>query len=143
MTEAEILTLKQTASEKTGVPVNLISGETAEEIAASAFALAKFRNEYSEKTDAEKRAEYENTPTRDKFATWFNGEPLTDPAAPIDNNKYPNVPDAGEVNLGDQRSTTEKFGEWFLGVSAFDPRKTRGRRSGGGGAFGYCRCRRC
>ena len=54
MTEAEILTLKQTASEKTGVPAELISGETAEEIAASAFALAKFRNEYSEKTDAEK-----------------------------------------------------------------------------------------
>lgn len=135
MTEAEILTLKQTASEKTGVPVNLISGETAEEIAASAYALAHFRKEYreadaerekTEKAEAEERAAYEAIPTRDKFAAWFNGEPLTDPAAPIDNNKYPNVPDAGEVNLGDQRSTTEKFGEWFLGVSAFDPRKTRG-----------------
>lgn len=129
MTEAEILTLKQTASEKTGVPAELISGGTAEEIAASAYAIARFRNEYraNEKAESERCAEYEAAPTRDKFAAWFNGEPLTDPAAPIDNNKYPNVPDAGEVNLGDQRSTTEKFCEWFLGVSAFDPRKDRGK----------------
>ena len=126
MTEAEILTLKQTASEKTGVPVNLISGETAEEIAASADAIAHFRNEYraNEKAESERRAAYEATPTRDKFAAWFTGEPLPDPT-PIPAT-YPNVPDGGEVNLGDRRSTTEKFGEWFLGVSSFDPRKTRG-----------------
>ena len=135
MTEAEILKLKQTASEKTGVPAKLISGETIEEIAASAVALSHFKKEYqaaeaerkaAENAEEEKRAEYENIPTRDKFASWFNGEPLTDPAAPIDNNKYPNVPDAGEVNLGDQRSAREKFSEWFLDISAFDPRKDHG-----------------
>lgn len=118
MTEAEILTLKQAASEKTGVPVDLISGETVKEIAESAVNIAAYAKEA-----------YDKAPTRDKFAAWLNGttpaEMIPNPAA-INNKSYPNVPDAGEVNLGDQRSAKEKFSEWFLGVSAFDPRKTRG-----------------
>lgn len=119
MSEAEILTLKQTASEKTGVPVNLISGETAEEIAASAAALAAY-----------KRDSYENAPTRDKFAAWINGStpaevvPEPVPAAPA----YPIVPDGGEpqnVSSG-PRDPRDAFTEWFADISAFDPRKTYG-----------------
>ena len=128
MTESEILALKQEAAEKTGVPANLIKGETTEEIAASAFALAKFRNEYSEKADAEKRAAYENMATRDKFAAWLNGdipaEPAADPA-PIDPG-YPNVPDGGEPKITIPRDTRDAFKEWFSAVSAFDPRKDYG-----------------
>lgn len=117
MTEAEILTLKQTASEKTGVPVNLISGETAEEIAASAAALAAY-----------KRDSYEAKPTREKFAAWFNGDtpaevvPDPVPAEPA----YPNVPDGGEVNITIPRDPRDAFSEWFADISAFDPRKTYG-----------------
>lgn len=119
MSEAEILTLKQTASEKTGVPVNLISGETAEEIAASAAALAAY-----------KRDRYEAKPTREKFAAWFNGDvpaevvpdPIPTPPA------YPNVPDGGtpqNIDYG-PRDPRDAFAEWFGDVSAFDPRKTYG-----------------
>ena len=130
MTENEILALKQEAAEKTGVPAELINGETTEEIAASAFALAKFRNEYNEKADAEKRAAYENMPTRDKFAAWLNGttpaEMIPDPAA-INNNSYPIVPDGGTPqNIEYERDPRDAFREWFGNVSAFDPRKNRG-----------------
>ena len=129
MTEAEIMELKKIAAEKTGVPANLIKGETTEEIAASAFALAKFRNEYSEKTDAEKRAEYENMPTRERFAKWFNGEEPAEPAAePAPTPPaYPNVRDGGTPqNIEYRRDPRDAFAEWFGGVSAFDPRKTYG-----------------
>ena len=129
MTESEIMELKKVAAEKTGVPANLIKGETTEEIAASAFALAKFRNEYSEKADAEKRAEYENMPTRERFAKWFNGEepaePLPDPIPTPP--AYPNVPDGGTPqNIEYERDPRDAFREWFGYVSAFDPRKTYG-----------------
>ena len=130
MTENEILALKQEAAEKTGVPANLIKGETTEEIAASAFALAKFRNEYNEKADAEKRAAYENMPTRDKFAAWLNGDIPAEPAADPTPTPpaYPIVPDGGtpqNINYG-PRDPRESFREWFGNVSAFDPRKDYG-----------------
>ena len=118
MDHNEIEKLKEYASQQTGVPVEMITGETVKEIAESAFNIAAYAKEV-----------YDKAPTRDKFAAWLNGttpaEMIPDPAA-INNKSYPNVPDAGEVNLGDQRSAKEKFSEWFLGVSAFDPRKTRG-----------------
>lgn len=116
MTEAEILTLKQTASEKTGVPVNLISGETAEEIAASAAALAAY-----------KRDRYEAKTTREKFAAWLNGDVPAEPAPdPMPTPPaYPNVPDGGEpqnVSSG-PRDPRDAFTEWFGSVSAFNPFK--------------------
>ena len=129
MTENEILALKQEAAEKPGVPANLIKGETTEEIAASAFALAKFRNEYSEKADAEKRAAYENMPTRDKFAAWLNGDIPAEPAAEPTPTPpaYPIVPDGGTPqNIEYRQDPRESFREWFGNVSAFDPRKDYG-----------------
>lgn len=129
MTENEILALKQEAAEKTGVPANLIKGETTEEIAASAFALAKFRNEYSEKADAEKRAAYENMPTRDKFAAWLNGDIPAEPAAEPTPTPpaYPIVPDGGTPqNIEYRQDPRDAFAEWFGDVSAFNPRKTYG-----------------
>ena len=128
MTETEIMELKKIAAEKTGVPADMISGETTEEIAASAYAIAHFRNEYRAKAKAEeeKRAAYENMPTRDKFAAWFNGdipaEPLPDPIPTPP--AYPNVPDGGEPqNLEYSQDTRESFQEWFYNVSAFNPFK--------------------
>lgn len=131
MTEAEILTLKQTASEKTGVPVNLISGETAEEIAANAAALATFKRQYTEAQPATKQLT-----AREQFAEWLNNasnngvtieEPAADPA-PIESGGYPIVPDGGEPQNIDYgpRDPRDAFNEWFYQVSAFDPRKTYG-----------------
>lgn len=45
MTEPEIMELKKVAAKKTGVPAELIQGETAEEIAASAQAIAAYRRD--------------------------------------------------------------------------------------------------
>lgn len=123
MTETEIMELKKIAAEKTGVPADMISGETTEEIAASAYAIAHFRNEYraNKEAEAERRAAYEATPTRDKFAAWFNGEPLPDPTpTPA---TYPNVPDGGEVNITIPRDPRDAFSEWFSDISAYNPHK--------------------
>ena len=131
MTEIEIMELKKIAAEKTGVPADMISGETTEEIAASAYAIAHFRNEYRAKAKAEeeKRAAYENMPTRDKFAAWFNGdipaEPLPDPIPTPP--AYPIVPDGGTPqNIEYRQNPRDAFAEWFGDVSAFNPRKTYG-----------------
>lgn len=116
MTEAEIMELKKVAAEKTGVPANLIKGETTEEIAASAIALAAY-----------KRDSYEAKPTREKFADWLNGDvpaevapdPIPTPPA------YPNVPDGGtpqNIDYG-PRDPRDAFAEWFGDVSAFNPFK--------------------
>lgn len=129
MDEKTIIMLKDIASEKTGVPAELIQGETTEEIAASAFALAKFRNEYSEKADAEKRAEYENMPTRERFAKWFNGEEPAEPAAEPTPTPpaYPIVPDGGTPqNIEYRQDPRDAFALWFADISAFDPRKDYG-----------------
>lgn len=115
MTESEIMELKKVAAEKTGVPAKLINGETTEEIAASAIALAAY-----------KRDSYEAKPTREKFAAWFNGDvpaesapdPILTPPA------YPNVPDGGTPqNLEYSRDPRDAFAEWFGDVSAFNPFK--------------------
>ena len=113
MTESEILALKQEAAEKTGVPAELISGENVDEIAASAAALAAY-----------KRESYENAPTREKFADWFNGTtPAERVPEPAPTPSYPNVPDGGEVNLTIPRDPRDAFEEWFSDVSAYNPRK--------------------
>lgn len=124
MTETEIMELKKIAAEKTGVPADMISGETTEEIAASAYAIAHFRNEYraNAKAEEEKRAAYDATPTRDKFAAWFTGEPLPDPAPTP--SAYPNVPDGGTPqNIEYRRDPRDAFSEWFGDISAYNPHK--------------------
>lgn len=52
MDEKAIIKIKEYASSKTGIPVELIKGETAEEIAASAIALAVYTRDNSEETTA-------------------------------------------------------------------------------------------
>lgn len=108
--------LKREASEKNGIPAELIQGETAEEIEAHAAALALYKREY-----------YAAMPTREKFAAWLNGEmptqepqeTTTDPAA------YPTVKDAGETTPTYTEDTRSQFEEWFKDISAFQPRKNR------------------
>ena len=125
------MTLKQEAAEKTGVPVELISGETAEEIAANAAALATFKRQYNE-------AQPDTKPltAREQFAEWLNNvsnngvtiaEPAAEPA-PIESGAYPIVPDGGTPqNIEYERDPRESFREWFGNVSAFDPRKEYGK----------------
>lgn len=114
----EIMKLKRYASEKTGVPVELISGETTKEISESALAMAAYR-----------KKSYEEAPTREKFAAWMNG------SVPVDytpdptltaGNKYPVVPDGGEPRITIPRDPCDAFKEWFGDVSAYDPRKDHG-----------------
>lgn len=119
MDHNEINELKKMAAEKTGVPAEMITGETVKEIAESAFNIAAYAKEA-----------YDKAPTRDKFAAWLNGttpaEMITDPAA-INNNSYPIVPDGGTPqNIEYERDPRDAFREWFGNVSAFDPRKNRG-----------------
>ena len=118
MNADEIKAMREYASKRTGVPAELITGETSKEIANSALTILEMR-----------RKSYENAPARDKFAAWINGEIpaefVPDPAAE-NAGEYPNVPDGGEVNITIPRDASDAFKEWFNGVSAFDPRKERG-----------------
>lgn len=130
MTEQEILTLKQTAAEKSGVPIELIQGETAEEIAAHAAALVTFKRQY-----AEAQPDTKPLTTREQFAEWLNNvsdngvtiaEPTAEPA-PAESGGYPIVPDGGTPqNIEYERDPRDAFREWFGNVSAFDPRKDYG-----------------
>lgn len=117
MNEAEIKELKKAVSDKTGVPADLIAGETAAEIEASAHTLATYKREC-----------WKAAPTRDKFAAYLNGDVpaavVPDPA-PINNNVYPIVPDGGEpqnISHG-PKDPRDAFTEWFNDVSAFNPYK--------------------
>jgi len=114
MTETEIMELRQAAAEKTGVPVDLITGETVKEIATSAFELAKFKAEQNNSDD--ENTTYEGMTTQDQFALWLDGEapaePEADstPAAP----KYPIVSDGGDPQSTNYaRTAREVFLEWF------------------------------
>lgn len=120
MNADEIKAMREYASKRTGVPAELITGETSEEIANSALTLLEMR-----------RKSYENAPAREKFIAWYDGttpvEFVPDPA--INNSGYPIVPDPGEPTgkHKDTRSAREQFNEWFLGVTAFNPKKDSGK----------------
>lgn len=122
--------LRKAIEEKTGVPVSLLRGETAESVLSLAKELITIRNNY--------RA-HEAMTNREKFSRWFNdqiqedGEPMSNDflaldeiaeQVRIDNGGYPRTADPGEIdisNMSDGRSTTEHFEEWFNKQMAFDP----------------------
>jgi len=93
--------LKREASEKNGIPAELIQGETAEEIAAHAAALAAYKRD--------------KRPTREKFAARIQAETP----------EYPTVKDADETTPTYTEDTRSQFEEWFKDISAFQPRKNR------------------
>lgn len=113
MDEKTIEELKRAASEKSGVPAELIQGETPEEIAAHAAALAAYKVE-----------RYREKPTREKFAAWLNGTIPEEPAGTAEETTaYPTVKDAGETKVAYKEDTRKQFEEWFKDISAFQPRK--------------------
>ena len=120
--------IKQEISIKTGVPAELIKGESVEEITASAAALATFKREYNSTDEARKA--YDKAPTREKFAAWISGNIPAEPTPEPDPVPAgPNVPDGGEPYLnieptpGDPR---DAFSEWFKSATAFNPHKDGG-----------------
>ena len=127
MTNEEI---KNLITEKTGVPAEMLTGETAEENLERARALLSWRRENKEAAPPDPREE---------FASWIRsqtGQPEETPEAAldviaetvrIDNGGYPKAPDGGTSHLypGSQLFNTyspeEQFNNWFYEKSAFDP----------------------
>ena len=118
MTNEEI---KNEISTYTGVPVELLTGETAEEN----IARAKLLLAYKQDAQSESKNAQTGTP-KEQFTEWISGmmgieKPYEEPAP--ETPEYPQVRDAGEVYLGDTTTAREKFTEWIQDKLAFDPRK--------------------
>lgn len=122
--------LKQTIETQTGIPANLLNGETIEETIAHAKALLAYKRE----ADAERPKT-----TAEQFAEWMNtrngieqpdiaGEALAriEEQARVEAGGYPILRDGGSVNnnLGDGRTVREQFAEWAGRNMAYDPRKS-------------------
>ena len=127
MDKDAITTMKEYASEKTGVPVHLINGETSEEIAASAAALAAFKRQHTEAQNTEPLT------AREQFAAWLNdvsgndiltAEPPAEPT-PTAADSYPVIKDGGTPPGADYGpiDPRESFREWFGEATAFNPFK--------------------
>lgn len=121
--------LKQEIAQRTGVPVVLLTGETAEENIAQAKAFLAYKREYQAQ-QPKNHAE--------QFKAWFNeqygieeqdeaGAALAEieEQARLDAGGYPYLQDGGSVNvnLGDTRSAKEQFAEWLEQQTALDPFK--------------------
>ncbi len=118
--------LKQEIVQRTGIPADLLTGETAEENIVRAKALIKF---------AKDRTPEQPKSTRESFAAWFNEvqgteqednrmQAITD----LENSmrSYPVLTDGGEAQGMNARPAKESFAEWFYQKTAFDPRKNNG-----------------
>lgn len=119
--------IKNLISEKTGVPAEMLTGETAEENLEKARALLSWYKENKEAAPD----------PREQFASWIReqtGQPEAETpeaaldviaeAVRIDNGGYPNV-NCGPGNVyldnSDPRPPAEQFREWFYNKSSFDP----------------------
>lgn len=124
--------LKQEIAQRTGVPVVLLTGETAEENIAQAKAFLAYKREH----EAQRPKSH-----AEQFKAWFNeqygieeqdeaGAALAqiEEQARLDAGGYPSLQDGGSVNvnLGDTRSAKEQFADWLADRTAFDPFKTDG-----------------
>lgn len=122
MDKEAITMFKNYVGEQAGVPADLITGETTEEVIASAAALATFKRRYTESILPPKT---DKLTAREQFAEWFNGEQGTEPAAdpaPVNDNSYPTVKDGGTPqNISFKRDPRETFAEWFNENAAFNP----------------------
>lgn len=95
---------KKMISQSTGIPEDLLAGETAEEAIAQAKALLAFKRSFQQE-DPKSQAAAAPLSTRDQFAAWMSGQlggdpgedpqPGGDPApAPA---AYPQLQDGGEA----------------------------------------------
>ena len=126
--------VKQEISQRTGIPVHLLTGETPEEDIVRAKALLAFkRNNRQEEPKS----------TSQQFAEWFSAQSGEDPAEDesmqalkayeeelrLASGGYPNMKDGGEnltIAGQDGRSTREQFAAWFGQKAAYNPKKTDG-----------------
>ena len=122
-------------AKRTGVPVSLLDGKTAEENINKARALIEYRGKSATPTD-------KNLSPKEQFATWLetaygddqSGQDADPAVAALDNlaeelriasGGYPNLPD-GQIDIStlpNSRPTSEIFAEWFYQKTAWDPRK--------------------
>ena len=123
-------------AERTGVPVSLLDGKTAEENINKARALIEYRGKSATPTD-------KKLSPKEQFATWLetaygddqSGQGADPAAAALDsiaeelriaNGGYPQMQDGGEIDpsfLPDTRPISKIFAEWFYQKTAWDPRK--------------------
>ena len=123
--------VKNRLSERTGIPVNLLKGETLEELVAECKALLLYKREHEAakpKTTAEQFAEWaqkcygEGGEVEDNIAANVDAFALE---IRRDIMGEPIVRDGGEVTgLPTSRSTAEQFAEWFEDKTAYDPFKS-------------------
>ena len=123
--------LKQEISNRTGIPVTLLTGETAEENISRAKAMLAYRREHTAKQTAAQPKS-----AKQQFADWMRSsygtedqETETNILSDLENslNIVPVLQDSGDIlanNLqqSDGRSTAEQFGDWMnkqLGYSPF------------------------
>lgn len=123
----ENIDVKTMISERLGIPIDLLRGESAEEDIATAKALIAYRRGH-EQTREKSNAE--------KFGDWFRAQQGIEPqdeiaeafadieAQALGAGRYPHLNDGGEAHLGDTRSAKEKFAEWIGQKTAFDPFKS-------------------
>lgn len=124
MTTEEV---KQEIAQSTGIPVTLLTGETAEENIAQAKALLAYKREH-EAQQPKSHAEH--------FKAWFNeqhgieeqdeaGAALAEieKQARLDAGGYPTVQDgsADNADIGDGGSTKEHFADWIGRQLSYDP----------------------
>lgn len=121
--------VKQAIEKQTGVPANLLNGETIEENIAQAKALLAYKRE----AEAERPKS-----AKEQFAQWLNaqqgiedqdtaGQALAqiEERARVEAGGYPILQDGGgvNVNVGDGRTAKEQFAEWAGQKMAYDPFK--------------------
>jgi len=117
----ELDELKQLISDKTGIPKDMLTGETAEENVARAKALLAYKKE-------QKQDSREPKSTREQFKEWCERtqldvpqqeDPIHAALAGLEEverlhvQAYPEVKDGGGV-MYDGRSTRDKFEDWLL-----------------------------
>lgn len=129
--------VKSAVEARTGVPADLLTGETIEENIARAKAILAYKRgceQQRPKTTAE------------QFTRWMQetrGEESTDEATLAltaleeDLAEYPIIRDSGTpyangVGIPDHRSTKEQFADFMAAQLAFDPKKKDGWRPLGG-----------
>lgn len=124
--------VKQAIEKQTGVPANLLNGETIEENIAQAKALLAYKREADEQRPKS---------TREQFEQWLNaqqgvedqdtaGQALAqiEERARVEAGDYPIIRDGGSANingvtLGDGRTAKEHFADWLGQKAAYDPFK--------------------
>lgn len=126
--------VKREISQRTGIPVHLLTGESPEEDIVRAKALLTFKRDNRQE---------EPKSTSQQFAEWFSAQSGEDPAEDesmqalkayeeelrLASGGYPYVKDGGEnltIAGQDGKSTREQFADFFNQRTAFNPMKENG-----------------